>query len=256
MPQPTVVPPTPTVAPESVDAPAPGSATQDGEEIIKEACTVGQAVVERDSATFYSAANPASERRLLTTYPKGTEVTLLGSCYIGWVKVQPENAVTPGWMFAPDLKLTRGTSTDVTTSDATSTNSSTTSAVQPTSSNESSGSTTNSTAATPPAAPVQVVKRAVQPPPAPSAVQRQTLTITVRVVDQEQRAVSGVNVLLVNAFGQQLIDALTPADGQIVFTPDLAPKSVVRVQLPAIGISVPVDPASPVVTVTLPRGNG
>jgi hypothetical protein len=245
-PQTAAVPSTPTAAPESVDAPAPGSARDDAEEIIKEACTTGLAVVESASSEFYSAANPSSERRLLTTYPKGTSVTLLGSCYIGWVKVQPNDSVTPGWMFAPDLKLIEEMRTEGMTAAPASNDSSPMISASP--------SSTNGPTPAPQAAKVLVVRLPVQAPPVPGAVQRQTLTITVRVADQEQQAISGVKVLLVNAFGQQLIDAVTPADGQIVFTPDLPPHTAVSVQLPTIGITVLVDPADPFLTITLPRG--
>jgi hypothetical protein len=76
----------------------------------------------------------------------------------------------------------------------------------------------------------------------------------VRVVDHDGRGVGGVKVELVNAFGQVLIDVATPADGQVTFTPDLAPGTAVRVQLPAAGLSAPVDPANPTLVIALPRG--
>jgi hypothetical protein len=244
--QPTPLPatPAPAAAPTSVAAPAPGSATADAEEIIKETCTMGQAVVSRAEAGFYSAANPLSERRLLTTYPKDTRVALLGSCYIGWVKAQPEGSVTPGWMFAPDLLLVEGVPATLATPDAS----------KPASANAPAAGQVAPSATPAAAATVRVARVALAPPPAPTPQQRQALAITVRVLDRAGRSLAGVKVNLVDAFGQPLIDAVTPASGQVTFTPDLAPNAAVSVQIPAAGLSAPVDPANPSLAIALPRG--
>lgn len=227
---------TPMPSASSVAAPAPGSAQADAEEIIKEACTSGLAVVARDQAAFYSAANPSATRRLLTTYPRDARVALLGACYLGWVKVQPLGSVTPGWMFAPDLTLLEG-------------------AAAPAAIATAPAGATPGASATPgtAAAPVTVKRVAAPPPPVPTPVQRQSLSITVTLLDAAQAPIAGVGVGLVDAFGRALIDTITPANGQVVFTPALAPGSGVWVQVPSAGIRVVVDPAQPIVTITLPR---
>lgn len=102
---PTPVPPTPRPtgqpAPASVGA-APAS-TQDAREVIREACPTGQAVVGTQETGLYAAAPPGSDDRI-AAYPAGALIKLLGQCYRGWVKVQPSDSVTPGWMWGPDLR--------------------------------------------------------------------------------------------------------------------------------------------------------
>jgi hypothetical protein len=104
------------------------------------------------------------------------------------------------------------------------------------------------------AASVRVVRLAAPPPPAPAPPQRQTLAIAVRVLDREGRGLAGVKLNLVDAFGQALIDAVTPAGGSVTFTPDLAPNTAVSVHIPAAGVSAAVDPADPNLVITLPQG--
>ena len=221
---------TPAPAASSVAAPAPGSGQSDAEEVIKEACTSGAAVVARDGAAFYAAASPASPRRLLASYPRGTSVALLGACYLGWVKAQPAGSVTPGWMFAPDLALLEGGGA----------------------AGASAAPATAPQAATPPTRPLQVVRVTPAPAPLPTPARRQALSIAVRVVSQAGEPRANVRLVLADAFGQRLTDALTPADGRVLFTPDIAPGSALWLQLPAAGISTAIDPAAPALTITLP----
>ena len=239
---------TPTAAGASVDAPAP-AVSDDEEEIIREDCTTGLAVVARTDAPFYSAGNPTSERRLLTTYPKGTEITLLGSCYIGWVKAQPDGSVTPGWMFAPDLTLVEGlTPVQGTESLPSTANQSVSSTPRPARSGTPVPAVSASTTTK-----VQVV-RAPSPvlAPAPTAEPPQAATMTVRVVRASAESVAGVAVQLVDVYGTVVSDAVTGVDGQVVFTFPVRPNVALRVQLPALSVSAPVDLANPLVTVTLP----
>lgn len=239
---------TPTAAVASVAAPAP-AAGGDEEEIIREDCTTGLAIVTRTDAPFYSAANPTSDRRLLTTYPEGTEIILLGSCYIGWVKAQPDGSVTPGWMFAPDLALIEGTTGS---SGATSLPSSQTAAITP-------QTTADSTAATaipvPASTKVQVV-RAPAPAfvPAPTAAPLQAATMTVRVLRGSANGIAGIAVQLVDVYGSVISDAITAADGQVVFTFPVQPNVALRVQVPAVSVIAPVDLANPLLTIMLPGG--
>lgn len=94
--------PTAGATPMGDATPAPDSrGNRDPEIIINEKCSTGRAVVRAEmDAPFWAAAAPKDHRAPITTYPPGTEVQLLGKCYIGWVKVQPLDAVTPGWMEA------------------------------------------------------------------------------------------------------------------------------------------------------------
>ena len=233
----------PTVVAASVAAPAP-SASDDGEEIIRENCTTGLAVVARADAPFYSAANPTSARRLLTTYQPGTEITLLGSCYIGWVKAQPDGSVTPGWMFAPDLALVEGTIL----SDAPA-------VPTPVMPNLSANSAAATAVGAPTTAKVPVV-RAPAPAlaPAPTAVPPEAATVVVRVLGASTAGVAGVGVQLVDVYGVVISDAVTGLDGQAAFTFSVQPHVALRVQLPALGVTAPVDLANPLLTVTLPGG--
>src|SRR6185436_7056439 len=78
-------------------------AAQDNREVIKEACPTGQVVIGDKGTDLYAAAPPA-EGDKIASYPSGALVRLLGQCYRGWVKVQPADSVTPGWMWAPNLR--------------------------------------------------------------------------------------------------------------------------------------------------------
>lgn len=237
----------PTSAGTSAAAPAP-AASDDDEEIIREDCTTGLAVVARESAPFYSAANPASERRLLTTYPNGTEIILLGSCYIGWVKAQPAGSVTPGWMFAPDLTLIEGlTPPGGSSSVATTSQDASSSASRP-----ASARPTVSTGAA--ATRVQVV-RAPAPTavPVPTSAPAQAGTMKIRV-QREQAGVAGVAVQLVDAYGTVLSDAVSNTNGEVVFTFSVQPNTALRIHVPTVAVTVPVDLANPQLTITLPGG--
>ncbi|MFN8504786.1 hypothetical protein [Kouleothrix sp.] len=86
----------------------------------------------------------------------------------------------------------------------------------------------------------------------PTPARRQALSIAVRVVSQAGEPRANVRLVLADAFGQRLTDALTPADGRVLFTPDIAPGSALWLQLPAAGISTAIDPAAPALTITLP----
>ncbi|NNJ12208.1 hypothetical protein EKD04_017910 [Chloroflexales bacterium ZM16-3] len=96
------VPTTPPTG-QPADAPLAPTPASDAREVIKEESVGGRAVVVRDATVLYAAA-PPTEADMLATYPEGAQVRLLGQTYAGWVKVQPADSVTPGWMFGPNLR--------------------------------------------------------------------------------------------------------------------------------------------------------
>ena len=102
---PTPVPPTPrpTGQPAPAAVAAPATTPQDNREVIKESCPQGTAVISVESTGLYAAAPPGGDDRI-AGYPAGALVQLLGQCYRGWVKVQPDDSVTPGWMWGPNLR--------------------------------------------------------------------------------------------------------------------------------------------------------
>ncbi len=99
----------PTVAPTNAPTGQPATApvapapARDTREVIKETGAGGIAVVVKTTPLY--AAAPPTEQDVLATYPEGAQVRLLGQTYAGWVKVQPADSVTPGWMFGPHLRL-------------------------------------------------------------------------------------------------------------------------------------------------------
>jgi hypothetical protein len=224
--------PSPLPDPRSV---TPGPAAADAEEIIREQCTTGTAVVRQDAAPFYAAAAPSAPRRLLATYPRDAHVTLLGSCYLGWVKVQPDDSVTPGWMYAPDLRLKA-----------------TTDSASPTPDTTPAGDQPYDQSSPAPPTPLQVVALPPVPAPIPTPARREALAVMVRLSDSRKQPVAGVRVQLVSALGETLADAVSPASGPVTFAVDLPPDTAVTVSLPAFGVSAPVDRADPSIAFVLP----
>jgi hypothetical protein len=232
-------------------APAP-AAGEDAEQIINDPdCTIGFATVLVDGARFYGAA-PPDERRLLATYPKDSRIILLGVCYLGWVKVQPSDSVTPGWMFGPDLRLIEAlapTAGAQATAKALLVGGGVPVAPLP-----PPGGMDGTTVANPgtTARPLRVVVQpAASPSPTPAALP-EALTVVVRVLDSAQQPRSGVRVRLTTAFGDALLDTTTPSSGQVTLPVRVAAGARVFVQLPAQGVTLPVDPQQPDLTITLP----
>lgn len=213
----------------------PGPAAADAEEIIREQCTTGTAVVRQDAAPFYAAAAPSAPRRLLATYPRDARVRLLGSCYLGWAKVQPDDSVTPGWMYGPDLRLEATTDSASPTPDTT----------------PAGGQPYDQSSPAPPT-PLRVVALPPVPAPIPTPARREALAVTVRLSDSRKQPVAGVRVQLVSALGETLADAVSPASGPVTFAVDLPPDTAVTVSLPAFGVSAPVDRADPSIAFVLP----
>jgi hypothetical protein len=100
---PTPEPPTPRPTGQAAPVSVSTQTAQDNREVIKERCPTGQALVSDSGTDLYAAAPPAAGDRI-ASYPAGALAQLLGECYRGWVKVQPADSVTPGWMWGPDLR--------------------------------------------------------------------------------------------------------------------------------------------------------
>jgi hypothetical protein len=213
----------------------------DAEEIIRERCTSGAAVVRRADAPFYAAAMPADGKRLLATYPPGARVTLLGACYLGWVKVQPVDSVTPGWMFAPDLRLE---SAVLAQPEAATTDALTTTAVL-----DATASPDMTSAARTP----QVVPLTPAAPTAAGPALREALTVAVRLTDADKQPLAGVRVQLVDAFGAPLAEGVTASGGDVTLPIDLAPDAAIALLVPALGVTLPIDRANPTVAIVVPR---
>jgi hypothetical protein len=175
----------------------------------------------------------------------GDEVELLGQARSGWVQVELDDGVVPGWVPAAVLRRAgSGTripgDTDTAAADAT---------------------------ATP--APVQVDLEVDQPlpdPPPPSPVPQQAIPIAVLLVQthvqtgpgatpvpgaptptpdlarmREEQPMAGMRVQLVNVFGDVLTEAVTPDDGRVTLARDVPPGTALQVFIPAAGVLVPVD---------------
>lgn len=241
--------PAPPTAPRSTSGPTvlptPASAGSDAEEVIREACLTGMAVViNPDGARFSAAAVPTKETRILMVYPEGTEVQLLGECYLGWVKVRPLTGVTPGWMYAPDLQMVEATGMTAPTTPMTGTHQLTASSPTPFMPGN----------AVPTARPIQISPLPPRTPPAATPLPRQAVSVAVQIVDGDNRPRPGLRVQLTNVWGHVLREGTTDVQGQITLVADLSPQAAVWVQVPAAGLTVRVDRAKPTVQIVLPRG--
>jgi hypothetical protein len=242
------IPPAPTPVPtvavptaQPVEAPVVPTQVSDAREVIRQESIVGEAVVIVDGTRLYAAA-PPTDRDDLAVYPEGAVVLLLGQSYAGWVKVQPVDSVTPGWMFGPNLRPR----TPVRSGDA----------AQP---------GVDGAAGTPgpargdvgtpeppsgPTAPVSSggVPRLTLLPPLPTPTeagqQPEARAITVEVCAVQRpnetgcpRPLEGVRVDLVRvADGAVLFTALTDRNGRVAPSITVAPGTAVDVQIGALGL--------------------
>jgi hypothetical protein len=240
-----VAPLGPTVLPVT---PVPG----DTEEIIREACVTGIArVINPQGARFSAAAVPAHSARLLMLYPQDTEVVLLGSCYLGWVKVRPTMAVSPGWMFAPDLVLVEATGNAAAPIEAPSN--------QEDGADPAQASNTQSAVPTPnnllpTAKPLDIMALPTSMPSIPSVAPRQALTVAVSLITPTDQPRAGVRVQLIDVLGTVLREGVTDATGQITLVVDLPAQAAVWVQIPAAGLQLAVDRTQPTLVMTIPGG--
>lgn len=235
--------------PPAASAPtAPATATQ----AISTDAPTGTARVS--AAETVLRESPSAAAPVIQSLPAEAVVTLLGQSSGGWVRVQPVDGVVPGWVRGVDLMRAAETAPTATAAPAPA-----------------------STLTTPDATPVPVSHSLVVerlnplPPPAPSAApQRLTVALSIQVATSsaprsrstgqpeptpkpaDLTPVVGVRVHLVNAFGDVLTEAVTPATGRINLTTEVAAGTALFVILPATGLRTPVDLAQPSVLVVLP----
>jgi hypothetical protein len=269
-PTPTALP-TPTPRPTSQPAPITIStqSAQDNREVIKEACVTGQAVVATASTTLYAAAPPGANDQI-ASYPAGALVQLLGQCYGGWVKVQPSDSVTPGWMRAAHLRpeaLDTPSGTPGASAGGAGGSGGVSGGRTPTPRPGTAGQSTpgGSVGATPAPTPGPLLPPAlatleplllptvVVPGPVARQVTIALCRAGVNATDCAQGSpLSGVRVeLLLVATRTLLTGATTGADGQVTLSTSTAPGSQLVLSIPTLGLETPL-PAEPVVAVRLP----
>lgn len=242
------LPPTPTARPTGQAAPAAVGTAQDAREVIKEACPTGQAVVGAQATGLYAAAPPGDDDRI-ARYPISAAVELLGQCYRGWVKVQPSDSVTPGWMWAPDLRpdaLTARTPTP------------------PPHSPPIDGSPLATSDLPPPALPVTTVAlEPLDPLPLPTAALPQpvarAVTVTVCRVPRTGAACAtplvGLHLaLLLAATRQVLTNGSTDRAGMVTLSVSVPSGSLVLLTIPALGLETPLGERVTDVPVRVPQG--
>lgn len=223
--------PAPTATPAPIAEAAPtvvAEETEDEEELIREECLTGVATVISPDAVFYAAAMPKGEDRKLITYPQGTAVELIGSCYGGWVKVRPAGAVTPGYMWAPDLALVEASTAPVTASPE---------AADGTGTSPAAPAPARTAAPAAPAA-TSLEVQAIPPEPIPPAAPVSTIQVSVpvKITFASGSGLTGVRVQLVNALGDVLAEAPTAANGMVTVTGTVAPGTALRVVVPSLGV--------------------
>lgn len=246
-------PATPTPRPTSqADIPAVSTVeAQDSREVIKESCPTGVAVVGEETG-FYAAAPPADGDRL-ASYPQGAAVKLLGECYRGWVKVQPFDSVTPGWMWGPTLRPEaldedRNITTSVTPPSTPMVNMQGTPIVQE----------------TPQPTLIQrtIVLETLSPAPLPTPVTAppvaRSLTVTVcRAAGKQTQcssAVSGVRVDLLLASHEVQVSGVTDEQGKVTLSTSLPAGSGLFLRVPALGLLTSVAQQSEI-AIRIPEGS-
>jgi hypothetical protein len=214
---------------------------------------------------------PGSRTEVVQTLRADEQVKLFGQAKGAWVRVQPFSAVVPGWVYAAHLRPLPGTIEGAPVLTATATLSITTTSAPMV-------GTAPGTAAPPPTptrapAVVQALTEPVTEEPAPPLPPRVPVAITVDVVEAsaappERRrgatptpaarsGVAGLRVELVTAFGDVLVEAVTPATGRVTFTRDVPADTALFVQVPALGLRTQLPPAevaagTTAVTITVP----
>jgi hypothetical protein len=217
----------------------------------------GTAVVRTPTTALRDG--PSTAATSIQTLDSETQVTLLGQSSGAWVRVQPADGVMPGWVWGPDLSLVapEGAPTVAATgSPDAEANAGTATPAIPTT---DSAPATRRTLRVEPLAPLPA-------PPPPTSPQRITVTFMVSVVEGHasssagqpttipvaQTPLAGVRIHLVNAFGDVLAEAVTPASGRVTLTTAILPTTALRIRVPALGIVVPVDPAQSDIRIVLP----
>lgn len=255
-PEPATPRPTGQPAPAAV-GPAPAS-TQDPREVIREACPTGQAIVGTEETGLYAAAPPGSDDRI-AAYPEGALVKLLGQCYRGWVKVQPADSVTPGWMWGPDLRPDElgaaptpiGATTGNTGSPG----------AQPTPTSVSGTSGSGSTAIMPTTQVPKIALVPLEPLDLPTALPAKPAAraVTVEVCravtqgDACAEPLAGLRVdLMLSATRQVLTGNVTDTNGRVTLSVSVPDGSQILLAIPVLGLETPLGSNVTEVPVRIP----
>jgi hypothetical protein len=260
---PTPVPPTPRPTGQAAPIAVSTQAAQDNREVIKEACPTGQAVIGDKGTDLYAAAPPA-EGDKIASYPSGALVQLLGQCYRGWVKVQPQDSVTPGWMWAPNL---RPETIEATPGPIGPTSASGTPGPRPSSTSMAGTQQPAPGGATPtPTVPlVAPVLVPLEPLPLPTAAAPKPVAraVTVEVCQAAQRGdacdmpLADLRVeLLLAATRQILTGNLTDTSGRVTLSVSVPTGSQILLSIPALGLESVLGEKVTEVPVRVPKGEG
>jgi hypothetical protein len=227
-------------------APAPAGSALQGDSLK------GAALVLRETVL---RTRPDPRGEAIQTLAPEAIVTLLGKYQGLWVRVETSEAVLPGWVLATDLR--RASEGDAqTTATANQVAPAPSVAAAPTTLAGAGAGAASPSPAALRVAPIDPLPQSVLP----EAPVRASRTVSVTVVaspqapartptapppggppPQPQRTIAGMRVQLVNAFGDILAEAVTPANGPVTLTREVDADIALFLRLPAIGIEVQVS---------------
>lgn len=247
---PTPAPPTPRPtgqpAPAAVGAAPLGA--PDAREVIKEACPNGLASVGAAETGLYAAAPPGRDDRI-AAYPAGALIKLLGQCYRGWVKAQPADSVTPGWMWGPDLRPEELSAAPAAASG---------SPTPPQATAQPNLVRATSTPAVP-AVSLMPLEPAELTPPAQPKPSARAVTIEIcgstKQTEACEKPLPGLRVLLMLAATRQVLTSgLTGADGRVMLSASAAEGSQLLLAIPALGLETALAPNAAELPIRVPEG--
>jgi hypothetical protein len=230
---------------------------QDNREVIKESCPTGQAVVSNNDTDLYAAAPPTDSDKI-ASYPRGALVSLLGQCYRGWVKVQPADSVTPGWMWGPNLRPEALDAQPTTTGASEPAGPAPSASPAGTPSPEPAGAT--ATPATRLPAPVMTP---LEPLPLPTAAAPKPAAraVTVEVCQADRKddtcdtSFADLRVeLLLASTRQVLTSGITDASGRVTLSVSVPAGSQILLSIPALGLEAALAANATEVPVRVPAG--
>ncbi len=276
-PVPTTIPTvTPTVIPTTIPtavqiqgtalpAPIVEATVADAREVVRESAPTGRARVKVAESQLFAAAPPMGNDAL-AIYEEGDGITLLGSTYLGWVKVLPDGSVTPGWMWAPDLVADMLDSTPISDSatPGATTPISGTAALIPTPGAAGAATTpppVGGIAALPPIriapVPVSPPVRSVAPAPQAQSFSVQMCRVAATKPTTCRTPLDDVRIdVLESATLRQLASSRTDAKGSVSFTVSVPSASALAVMVPALGLTIesPTFNANRVLLLYVPQG--
>lgn len=252
---PTAIPATPLPTSAPIPPAVSTAPAQDQREVVRESSITGVAVVVKDGTRLYGAAPPADGDEL-SSYAEGARVRLLGMSYRGWVKVQPEDSVTPGWMWGPNLRpLETAPAPDANQTPVGSTT------PQPTDPRDPSRTTQPGGAQPPAAVTVEPLDPAPITTPTPAPPIARTITVEICAAPAGQtRCVTPlaglrVEVVLV-ATGRVLTQGVTDGQGTMTLGVRVAGGTKLRVRVPAAGIEADLSEQDTRIPIRIPAQEG